>query len=83
MSDYKLVKTDIRSGNGILAYSRGQKIHADAVKANGWEDSVVGEDTAEARSILTELTGETFDEPATPTRSTRAAASATSSDAKE
>lgn len=73
MSDYKLVKQDIRMGNGALAYTRGQKIHVDAVDANDWGDYVVGEDTQEARSILTDLTGETFDEPVKQTRSSRTA----------
>lgn len=40
-----------------LAYTRGQRVDADAVKANGWEDLVVGEDTKEARDIKAELTG--------------------------
>jgi hypothetical protein len=32
-----------------LAYTRGQRVEADAVKANGWEDQVVGEGSKEAR----------------------------------
>jgi Tfp pilus assembly major pilin PilA len=40
-----------------LAYSRGQRVEADAVKANGWEGLVVGEDTKEAREIKAEITG--------------------------
>jgi hypothetical protein len=42
---------------GVLAYTRGQRVEADAVKANGWEDLVVGEDTKEAREIKAEITG--------------------------
>jgi hypothetical protein len=40
-----------------LAYSRGQRVEADAVAANGWEELVVGENTKEAREIKAELTG--------------------------
>jgi hypothetical protein len=46
-----------------LAYTRGQRVEADAVKDNGWEDLVVGEGTKEARAIHAELTGQPVDEP--------------------
>ena len=61
--DYKLVKQDIRTDGGALAYTRGQVIAADAVKANGWDDYVVGRDTETARSILAEITGDVVEEP--------------------
>lgn len=48
---------------GVLAYTRGQYVEADAVKANGWEDLVVGENTKEARSIHADITGDPIDEP--------------------
>lgn len=73
--DYKLVKYDIRTPGGALAYTRGQLIETGAVEANGWQDNVVGRDTQEARSILAEITGDVVEEP--KTRSTRAAASTT------
>ncbi len=41
-----------------LAYTRGQRVEADAVKANGWEDLVVGESTKEARAIQADITGQ-------------------------
>lgn len=50
-----------------LAYTRGQRVEADAVKANGWEDLVVGEGTKEARAIQAEITGQPVDEPDTKT----------------
>jgi hypothetical protein len=74
----KLVKQDIRSGNGVLAYSRGQVIEDDAVEANGWEDYVVGRETQEARSILAEITGDQIEEPK-QTRSSRSAGTSTTS----
>ncbi len=42
---------------GVLAYTRGQRVESDAVKANGWEDLVVGDNTKEAAAIKAELTG--------------------------
>lgn len=60
--DYKLVKQDIVTGSGVLAYTRGQRIAADAVTRNGWDDYVVGRDTTEARSILAEITGDPVDD---------------------
>jgi hypothetical protein len=81
-SEYKVASSDIRTASGVLAYTRGQKVHVDAVKNNGWEDYVVGEDTDKAREIRAEFFPEYADE-AKQTRSTRAAASSTSSDVKE
>lgn len=80
MSDYKLVKQDIRMGNGALAYTRGQKIHVDAVQQNGWDDYVVGEDTQEARSILTDLTGEAFDGPVAEPKAAKSTAKTSATD---
>lgn len=51
-----LAREDIPVG-GVLAYTRGQRVEADAVKANGWQDLVVGEDTKEAREIKADITG--------------------------
>lgn len=41
----------------VLAYTRGQRVEADAVEANGWQELVVGENTKEAREIKAEITG--------------------------
>lgn len=51
-----IAKENIALGEA-LAYTRGQRIEADAVRANGWEDLVVGEGTQEAREILAAITG--------------------------
>jgi hypothetical protein len=66
--DY-IAKTDIPVAPGVLAYTRGQVVAADAVKANGWEDYVVGAGTKEAREIKAEVTGrpvEDFETRAAP-----------------
>jgi hypothetical protein len=55
---------------GVLAYTRGQRVEADAVKANGWEDLVVGEDTKEARGIKAEISGRPVEDFETKTTST-------------
>lgn len=51
-----VAKSDIPFG-GVLAYTRGQRVEADAVKANGWEDLVVSDGSKEAREIKAEITG--------------------------
>jgi hypothetical protein len=51
-----IAKDNIPVG-GVLAYTRGQRVTADAVKANDWQDLVVGEGTKEAREIAAEITG--------------------------
>lgn len=51
-----IAKQDIPWG-GVNAYTRGQRVEADAVKANSWEDLVVGEDTREGREIRAEVSG--------------------------
>jgi hypothetical protein len=40
-----------------LAYTRGQRVEADAVKANGWQDLVVPDDSPEAAQIKADITG--------------------------
>jgi hypothetical protein len=57
-----VARENIPAGN-VLAYTRGQYVEADAVKANGWEDLVVGENTKEARQIHADITGDPIDEP--------------------
>jgi hypothetical protein len=69
VGDY-IAKTDIPVG-GVLAYTRGQRVTADAVEANGWQDHVVGDNTQEAREIKAELTGRDpadFETKKTPAR---------------
>jgi hypothetical protein len=69
-----IAKSDIPWG-GVNAYTRGQRVSADAVKANGWEDLVVGEGTKEAKQIHAEITGVPLAEDDTTT--SRAAAAKT------
>ena len=69
-----VAKENIALGEA-LAYTRGQRVEADAVKANNWQDLVVGEGTKEARAIQAEITGQPAEEPATTT--SRSAASTT------
>ena len=56
-----IARQDIPFG-GVLAYTRGQRVEADAVKTNGWEDLVVGDGTKEAREIQAEITGRPVDD---------------------
>lgn len=51
-----IAKQDIAIGEA-LAYSRGQRVEGDAVKANGWDDHVVPDGSKEAAAILAEITG--------------------------
>jgi len=51
---------------GVLAYTRGQYVEADAVKANGWEDLVVGENTKEARQIHADIFGDPVEDDTAP-----------------
>lgn len=64
---------------GVLAYTKGQRVEADAVKANGWEDLVVGDGTKEARQILAEITGEPLADGDTDRTTNRRAAATTES----
>lgn len=75
--DHKLVKQDIVTAGGVLAYTRGQVIRADAAKQNGWGDYVVGRDTQEAKDILTEITGPAPDEPKQQSRPASTSAAST------
>jgi hypothetical protein len=65
---------------GVLAYTRGQRVEADVVAANGWEDMVAGEGTKEAREIKAEVSGrpvEDFDTKPTPAAGRAAAPTST------
>jgi len=73
-----IAKSDIPWG-GVLAYTRGQRVEADAVEANGWQDLVVGENTKEARQIKADITGrpiEDFETGTTSATSSRRASAA-------
>ncbi len=73
-----IAKQDITIGE-VNAYTRGQRVEADAVEANGWQDLVVGENTKEAREIKAEITGrDPADFDTKTTRSAPATGSATS-----
>jgi hypothetical protein len=65
---------------GVLAYTRGQFVDADAVKANGWEDLVVAENSKEAREIKAEVSGRDvsdFEPESTTKSSSRTSATTT------
>jgi hypothetical protein len=49
-----------------LAYTRGQRVEDDAVKANRWEDLVAPEDSKEAAAIRAEITGQPAETKTTP-----------------
>lgn len=59
---------------GVLAYTRGQRVTAQAAKDNGWEDLVVGENTKEARQIAAEITGQPAEDDTKTTPAARAGA---------
>jgi hypothetical protein len=61
-----VAKENIPAG-GVLAYTRGQYVEADAVKANGWEDLVVVDGTKEARRIHAEILGEPLEDDTSTT----------------
>jgi hypothetical protein len=68
-----IAKENIPLGEA-LAYTRGQRVEADAVKDNGWEDLVVGENTKEARQIAADITGQPAEDtkPSAPAKTTAA-----------
>jgi hypothetical protein len=76
VTTYLIAKENIPVG-GVLAYTRGQKVDAEAVKANGWEDHVVGENTKEAKQIIADITGQPVEDPE-PKTTGRSAAPSTS-----
>ena len=81
MSDY-VAKEHIYAGDpgrGVIAYAKGSRVAADAVKANGWQDYVVGANTKEARQIHADLTGE----PVEGDTKTAAASAASTSSAQK
>ena len=51
-----VVVEDIPFG-GVLAYTRGQTITAEAVEANGWQEYVVAAGTKSAAEVQAAITG--------------------------
>ena len=74
MSEY-VAKQHIYAGDpgrGVIAHAKGDRVSAERVKANGWEDHVVGANTREGRQIVAELAGEPLaDEPVKTTTEKR------------
>lgn len=51
-----VVVEDIPFG-GVLAYTRGQTVTAEAVEANGWQEYVVAAGTKSAAEVHADITG--------------------------
>ena len=84
MSDF-IAKEHIYAGDpgrGVIAYAKGARVTADAVKANGWEDQVVGTNTKEGREIVAGLTGEPVDQGTSSASQSASRSSTTSSGQK-
>jgi hypothetical protein len=45
-------------GRGVIAHAKGDRVSAERVKANGWEDQVVAAGSREGRQVLADVTGE-------------------------
>lgn len=62
MSKQFVVTEDIPFGDpgrGVYAYRVGDKVSAEAVEANGWQDYVSGESSKSAQQAVAEVTGDT------------------------
>lgn len=60
MSKQLVVTSDIPFGDpgrGVYAYRVGDRISEDAVKDNGWQDYVSGQNTQAAKSAVADATG--------------------------
>ena len=73
MSSY-IAKSDIPWG-GVLAYSRGQTVTAEAVEANGWQDYVAAAGTKAAAEVQADITGRDPAEFQTTMRSAKSTSS--------
>jgi hypothetical protein len=74
-----IAKSNIPWGEGgVLAYTRGQTVEADAVKANGWQDYVVADGTKEAAEVKADITGRPVSDFETSTPAARRASASTS-----
>lgn len=69
-----VVVEDIPHG-GVLAYTRGQTITAEAVEANGWQDHVAAVGTKSAAEVQADITGRDPAEFQTITRSAKSLSS--------
>lgn len=56
-SEYLTVTQDIPFGT-VFAYRVGDKVHKDAVEANGWQDYVATSSTKAAKEATAAATGE-------------------------
>jgi hypothetical protein len=45
-------------GRGVFAYRAGDRVSEEAVKTNGWQDYVTGENTQAAKTAVAEATGD-------------------------
>lgn len=78
MSNY-IAKSDIPWG-GVLAFTRGQIVPAEAVETHGLQDYVVGENTKEGRQLKADVSGQplsTFEASSGTTSTSRAAGKST------
>lgn len=78
MTDFYVAREDIPFGS-VFAHRRGDSVPADNVKANGWEDLVVGPNTKAAHEIKAEITGRPvsdFETTTAPTPARRGTAGA-------
>jgi hypothetical protein len=57
VSEYLTVTQDIPFGN-VFAYRVGDKVHKDAVEANGWQDYVASPSSKAAKDATSAATGE-------------------------
>lgn len=46
-------------GRGVFAYRTGDQVSEEAVKENGWQDFVSGQNTEAAKTAVAEATGST------------------------
>lgn len=46
-------------GRGVFAYRAGDTVSEEAVKENGWQDYVSGQNTEAAKTTVAEATGST------------------------
>lgn len=59
MNDYLVVTEDIPFGSpGTFAYRKGDRIHRDAVEANGWQAFVAGPRSKAAQEAAASASGE-------------------------
>lgn len=72
-----VVVEDIPFG-GVLAYTRGQTVTAEAVEANGWQSYVAAAGTKSAAEVQADITGRPVSDFETSTPAARRASAPTS-----